>query len=168
MPQWLYTLPAVGSALWRHQTQRTQEQCRAETLWLWEERWSGRQQSILHHHNMVLKENTISSMWSEFPAQAISTWKAQSRKTNPHTFTHLYSLSHSNSNSNSHSHSLSLSLSLPLPLPLPLPLSLSLSLSHTHTHLSHVLATWSTFCALFTWSWYTTCAKDHGVFLNYP
>ena len=128
MPQWLYTLPAVGSALWRHQTQRTQEQCRAETLWLWEERWSGRQQSILHHHNMVLKENTISSMWSEFPAQAISTWKAQSRKTNPHTFTHLYSLSHSNSNSNSNSHSHSLSLSLSLPL------TLSLSLTHTHTH----------------------------------
>ena len=30
---------------------------------------------------------------------------------------------------------------------------------------SHVLAAWSAFRALFTWSWCTACAKDHGGFL---
>ena len=35
--------------------------------------------------------------------------------------------------------------------------------------LSHVLAAWSAFCALFSWSRRTTCAKDHGLFyLYYP
>ena len=37
------------------------------------------------------------------------------------------------------------------------------------TNLSHVLAAWSAFRALFTWSRRTTCAKDHRLFsLNYP
>ena len=33
------------------------------------------------------------------------------------------------------------------------------------TNLSHVLAAWSAFLALFTWSWCATCAKDHGFFI---
>ena len=40
-------------------------------------------------------------------------------------------------------------------------------------HVPRVLAAWSAFRALFTWSWHTTCAKDHRLFLflslnNYP
>ena len=31
--------------------------------------------------------------------------------------------------------------------------------------ISHVLAAWSAFRALFTWSWRTTCANDHRLFI---
>ena len=33
-------------------------------------------------------------------------------------------------------------------------------------NLSHTLTAWSAFRDLFTWSWRTTCSKDHGLFLS--
>ena len=36
-------------------------------------------------------------------------------------------------------------------------------------YLSHVLTVWSACRPLVTWSWCTTCVKDHGLFIfNYP
>ena len=72
--------------------------------------------------------------WSEFACPPISIQKAQSRRKSPQTFAHLGHV------------------------------KISVILSAEQTNFSHVLAAWSAFRALFTWSRRTTCAKDHRLF----
>ena len=69
--------------------------------------------------------------------------KSQSRKRSPQTFVHVVNFSKN------------------------VPVNHTILLLWLEwTNLSHVLAAWSAFHALFAWSWHTMLAKDHGLF--YP